>query len=44
VTDQDAAAASEWLLDRLSRFAPNMKFETVIKQGGGHYLLQLLAI
>jgi hypothetical protein len=44
VTEQDAAAASEWLLDRLSRFAPNLKFETVIKQGGGHYLLQLVAI
>ena len=43
VTDQDAAAASEWLLDRLSRFAPNMRFSTVIKQGGGQYLLQLVA-
>jgi len=26
VTDQDAAAASEWLLDRLSRFAPGISF------------------
>jgi hypothetical protein len=43
VTDQDAAAASEWLLDRLSRFAPNMRFSTVIKQGGGQYLLQLVS-
>jgi len=43
VTDQDAAAASEWLLDRLSRLAPNMRFSTVIKQGGGQYLLQLVS-
>lgn len=43
VTDQDAAAASEWLLDRLSRFAPTMRFSTVIKQGGGQYLLQLVS-
>ena len=37
----DAEAASVWLLDRLTRFAPDQKFETEIKSGGGQYLLQL---
>jgi len=38
---QDADAASEWLLDRLTRFAPGQEFATEIKSGGGQYLLQL---
>jgi hypothetical protein len=42
-TEADAEAASEWLLDRLTRFAPQMRFSTVVKQGGGQYLLQLVA-
>lgn len=43
-TQQDAAAASEWLLDRLSRYAKETKFETQITPGGGQYLLQLKKI
>lgn len=40
----DAQKASDWLLDRLSRLAPNQRFETEIKPGGGQYLLQLKAV
>jgi hypothetical protein len=43
-TEADAEAASKWLLDRLTRFAPQMRFSTVIKQGGGQYLLQLVSV
>ena len=39
----DAAEASEWLLDRLSRFAPDVRFETQINQGGGQFMLMLKA-
>ena len=41
--EEDADAASAWLLDRLSRFAPGMKFETELKAGGGQYVVQLRA-
>ncbi len=37
----DANAASEWLLDRLSRFAPGTAFATQINPGGGQYMLML---
>lgn len=37
----DAAEASEWLLDRLSRFAPDTRFATQITPGGGQYMLIL---
>ncbi len=40
-TREDADAASEWLLDRLSRLEPSMSFETRIEPGGGQYLLIL---
>ena len=39
----DAEQAAEWLLDRLSRFAPDMSFETQITPGGGQYMLALRA-
>ncbi len=39
--ENDAKAASEWLLDRLSRLAPETKFETELKAGGGQYVVQL---
>ena len=39
----DAEAASVWLLDRLSRFAPNVRFSTQINPGGGQYMLVLKA-
>jgi len=41
--EDDAKAASVWLLDRLSRLAPDTHFETELKSGGGQYLLQLKA-
>ncbi len=41
--EEDANAASTWLLDRLSRFAPGMKFEAELKAGGGQYVVQLRA-
>jgi hypothetical protein len=37
----DADQAAEWLLDRLSRFAPDMDFATQITPGGGQFMLAL---
>jgi len=37
----DAKQAADWLLDRLSRFAPDQDFDVEIKQGGGQYMLSL---
>ena len=37
----DAEAASEWLLDRLSRYAPDVDFSTEIVPGGGQFMLAL---
>ena len=39
----DADQAAEWLLDRLSRFAPDQHFETQITPGGGQFMLALRA-
>jgi hypothetical protein len=39
--EQEANEASEWLLDRLSRLAPEMSFETQVSSGGGQYVLAL---
>ena len=39
--EADAKQAAEWLLDRLSRFAPELDFDVEIKQGGGQYMLSL---
>jgi hypothetical protein len=39
--ESDAKAASEWLLDRLARLAPDTKFQTELKVGGGQYVVQL---
>lgn len=39
--EADAKAASEWLLDRLSRLAPGKRFSVDLKSGGGQYLLSL---
>lgn len=39
----DADAASEWLLDRLTRFAPDVRFSTQINPGGGQFMLVLKA-
>jgi hypothetical protein len=39
--EQEANQASEWLLDRLFRLAPDLSFETQISSGGGQYVLAL---
>ena len=39
----DAEEAAQWLLDRLSRFAPDLAVETQVTAGGGQYLLVLRA-
>ena len=40
-SETDAEQASVWLIDRLSRFAPDLSFSTQIKPGGGQYMLML---
>jgi hypothetical protein len=42
-SQSDADQAAEWLIDRLSRFAPEMDFETQITPGGGQFMLALRA-
>lgn len=37
----DADEASAWLLDRLTRLAPELKFSTQITAGGGQFVLAL---
>lgn len=39
----DADQASTWLLDRLSRFAPELDATTQVESGGGQFLLVLRA-
>jgi len=39
--ESDAEAAAQWLVDRLSRFAPDLDVTTRIDAGGGGYLLVL---
>jgi len=38
----DADEAAAWLLDRLSRFAPDLRATTEVKPGGGQYLVSLV--
>lgn len=38
---EDAEQAAEWLLDRLSRFAPDLAVTTQVESGGGQFLLVL---
>ena len=40
----DADEAAVWLLDRLSRFAPDLRVETQVDAGGGQFLLVLRAL
>lgn len=40
-TRSDADEAAAWLLDRLSRFAPDLALSTQVDEGGGQYLLKL---
>ena len=42
-TEADAMQASDWLLDRLSRFAPEFAFSTQVNPGGGQFMLMLKA-
>jgi hypothetical protein len=39
--ERDAKQASDWLLDRLTRLAPGVKFGTELKPGGGQVMLAL---
>jgi hypothetical protein len=39
--EQEAKDASEWLLNRLKRLAPELELSTEIKSGGGQYMLTL---
>ena len=40
-TRDDADQAADWLVDRLSRLAPDQRFATEVKPGGGQFLLAL---
>ncbi|AZI57618.1 hypothetical protein EH165_05070 [Nakamurella antarctica] len=40
---KDAQEAAEWLLDRISRLAPELALEFTIEQGGGQYMIALTA-
>ena len=40
----DADKAAAWLLDRLSRFAPELELATQVEAGGGQFLLVLRAV
>jgi hypothetical protein len=40
----DAEEAAEWLLDRLSRFAPGLAVATQVEAGGGQFLLVLRTV
>ncbi len=40
----DADKAAAWLLDRLSRFAPELALATQVEAGGGQFLLVLRAV
>jgi len=40
----DAEKAAEWLLDRLSRFAPDLAVTTQVEAGGGQFLLVLRSV
>jgi len=40
-SEQDATEAATWLIDRLSRLAPDLSFSSQIDSGGGQYLLIL---
>ena len=40
-TQQDAEAAAEWLIDRMSRLSPELKVSSLITSTGGQYLISL---
>lgn len=41
---EDAEIAATWLLDRLSRFAPDTNFSTQVNPGGGQFMLMLKTV
>jgi hypothetical protein len=40
-TESDAIAAAEWLVDRMSRLAPDLRVKSRIQAGGGQYVVVL---
>jgi hypothetical protein len=42
-TADDAAAAGAWLVDRLSRLAPDLSFVSSVEPGGGQFMVVLSA-
>jgi hypothetical protein len=40
-TEADAEQAGDWLVDRVSRLAPDLRVTTAIQPGGGQFLLAL---
>jgi hypothetical protein len=38
---KDVELASTWLIDRLSRFTPELRFKTEVMPGGGQFVLML---
>jgi hypothetical protein len=40
-TEGDAREAADWVLDRLSRLAPDLAVSAAVEPGGGQYLLAL---
>ncbi|MGB7329509.1 MAG: hypothetical protein WBD31_31815 [Rubripirellula sp.] len=40
-TDDDAQAAAEWLIDRLSRLCPGLSVKSKIDRSGGQFLVSL---
>ena len=43
-TRDDADQAGAWLVDRLSRFAPELRVTTMVEPGGGQFLLRLATV
>lgn len=41
---QDAEEAGSWLVDRLSRLAPDLQVETSVEPGGGQFVLVLRTV
>lgn len=42
-TEEDATAASEWLVDRVARLAPELSVSSDVEPGGGQYMVVLRA-
>lgn len=42
-SQRDADQAADWLVDRLSRLAPDLPVRTQVQSGGGQFLLVLVA-